>query len=315
MAFLAAACLSLACFCLVDAKRRASLTAAVTLPQVKVNKNVRARRNWTKFGDCAEFAPGHKENGVVMIAEPVTFDLFGTEDAGVEPNAKGISSLMNMDRFGVLRALRNKLTTGEITEQEYQEQRARILNKKAPDGSPEEEGEEGEGEDKTRTGYVPPHMRGRDGGMQQEEEQATLRITNVSVDATRDDLLDLFKNCGISSIARVSVPTDRETGMGRGFAFVDFYRRDAAADAIEKINGTGFDSLILSCDWAKPSGPREGGGGGGGGGGGRGGGGGGGGGYGGGGGDRGGYGDRGDRDGDRGGRGGRPSMADSNADR
>jgi hypothetical protein len=187
---------------------------------------------------------------------------------------------------------------------------------------------------------VPPHLRNREGGGAQEEEkqQATLRVTNVSTDATRDDMHELFRRFG--PIARVSVPQDRVTGEGRGFAFIDFYNHDDAARAIEKLHGTGFDSLILNVDWARPSadggggGDRGGGGGdrgGGGGGGDRGGGGfrgGGGGGYGDRGGDRGGggygggdrggggYGDRGGG-GDRGGFGERrgPSMADSNASR
>lgn len=135
-----------------------------------------------------------------------------------------------MDRFGVLRSLRTKLQNGDLTQEEYDAERARILNKKTPDGIPEE----GEGDDdkKGPAGYVPPHMRGRDGQAMEEPETATLRITNVSTEATRDDLLDLFRSQGISQIARVSVPTDKETGMGRGFAFVDFYRRDAAAEGV-----------------------------------------------------------------------------------
>jgi hypothetical protein len=48
--------------------------------QVKVNKNVRMRRQWIKFGDSKGHAPGFKENGVVMIAEPVNFDKFGEEE-------------------------------------------------------------------------------------------------------------------------------------------------------------------------------------------------------------------------------------------
>lgn len=48
--------------------------------QVKVNKNVRMRRQWIKFGDCDGQDLGLKETGVVMIAEPVTFDLFGQEE-------------------------------------------------------------------------------------------------------------------------------------------------------------------------------------------------------------------------------------------
>jgi len=112
------------------------------------------------------------------------------------------------------------------------------------------------------TGYVPPHLRNRDGGGGQEEEkqQATLRVTNVSTDATRDDMHELFRKFG--PIARVSVPQDRATGEGRGFAFIDFYNHADAARAIEALNGTGFDSLILNVDWARPSADGGGGGGG-----------------------------------------------------
>jgi hypothetical protein len=194
-------------------------------------------------------------------------------------------------------------------------------------------------------GYVPPHLRNRDGGGEKEpEQQATLRVTNVSTEATRDDMHEIFRKYG--PIARVSVPTDRVTGEGRGFAFIDYYQHADAARAIEQANRIPFEGLILNVDWARPSadGEQRGGGGGGGGGGGRGGGfGGGGGGYGGdrggdrggggfggggggfgGGGGGGGYGDRGGGGGDRGGGGfgdrggerrGFPSMSDSNASR
>jgi hypothetical protein len=46
---------------------------------------------------------------------------------------------------------------------------------------------------------------------------------------------------------------DRNTGVGRSFAFIDFYNHDDAAKAIEELNGTGFDSLILNVDWARKS--------------------------------------------------------------
>ena len=37
----------------------------------------------------------------------------------------------------------------------------------------------------------------------------------------------------------MSVPTDRVTGEGRGFAFIDFYNHADAAKAIEALHGTG----------------------------------------------------------------------------
>jgi RNA recognition motif-containing protein len=102
-----------------------------------------------------------------------------------------------------------------------------------------------------KDGYVPPHLRNREGQKEEEQQQATVRVTNVSTDATRDDMHDLFRPFG--PIARVSVPQDRATGEGRGFAFIDFYNHADAAKAIEAINGTKFNSHILNVDWARPS--------------------------------------------------------------
>ena len=93
-------------------------------------------------------------------------------------------------------------------------------------------------------GYVPPHLRNRDGGGEKEpEQQATLRVTNVSTEATRDDMHEIFRKYG--PIARVSVPTDRVTGEGRGFAFIDYYQHADAARAIEQANRIPFEGLIL----------------------------------------------------------------------
>jgi len=58
--------------------------------------------------------------------------------------------------------------SGEINEQEYQVERMKLLGKTAPEGGvPAASGEE----EKTRDGYVPPHLRNRDGGGAQEEEK------------------------------------------------------------------------------------------------------------------------------------------------
>ena len=109
---------------------------------------------------------------------------------------------------------------------------------------------------------MPPQLRSREGQKEEEQQQATVRVTNVSTDATRDDMHELFRPFG--PIARVSVPQDRATGEGRGFAFIDFYNHADAAKAIEAINGKGVNSLILNVNWARPSADGGGGGGGGG---------------------------------------------------
>lgn len=72
----------------------------------------------------------------------------------------------------------------------------------------------------------------------------TLRVTNVSEDASEDDLRDLFSRFG--RVARVFIGKDRETGIGKGYAFVSYEDRSSAQKAIEKMNGFGtFPSLLF----------------------------------------------------------------------
>ena len=123
----------------------------------------------------------------------------------------------------------------------------------------------------------------------------TIYVGNLSFQAERDDLLDLFGQYG--EVRQCSLPLDRETGRKRGFAFVELADDAAEQKAIDDLQDVEWMGRMIRVNKATP---REGGGGGGrggygGGGGNRGGGGGGysgGGGYGGGGGNRddGGYG-------------------------
>ncbi|KAG2139758.1 eukaryotic translation initiation factor 3 subunit G-domain-containing protein [Suillus clintonianus] len=106
--------------------------------------------------------------------------------------------------------------------------------------------------------YVPPSMRGgasrpgesmgRPGGSR--EDLPTLRVTNISEDTQETDLRELFGTFG--RVARVYVGRDRETGIGKGFAFVSFDERAIAQRAMEKLNGKGYDNLILSVQWSQP---------------------------------------------------------------
>jgi translation initiation factor 3 subunit G len=53
-------------------------------------------------------------------------------------------------------------------------------------------------------------------------------------------------------ITRIYVALDRETGESRGFAFINFVNRDDAQRAIDKLDGYGYDNLILRVEWAAP---------------------------------------------------------------
>lgn len=94
-----------------------------------------------------------------------------------------------------------------------------------------------------------------DARMQDNRDQNTIRVTNISEDTTEADLQELFGRFG--RISRVYVAKDKETLQSRGFAFVSFTQRDDAARAMDKLQGYGYDHLILKLEWARPSAPKD----------------------------------------------------------
>jgi RNA recognition motif-containing protein len=118
-----------------------------------------------------------------------------------------------------------------------------------------------------------------------------LYVGNLSFNTTQSTLEQAFAACG--EVREVAIPTDRETGQPRGFAFVTMGNANAASAAISQLNGSMLDGRPLKVNEAQERPPRGGGGGGG---------------YGGGGGGGGGYGGGGGRGGGGGGGGGRGSY-------
>ncbi|PNT23019.1 hypothetical protein POPTR_008G060000v4 [Populus trichocarpa] len=107
----------------------------------------------------------------------------------------------------------------------------------------------------TKGAYVPPSMRagaerttGSD--MRRRNEENSVRVTNLSEDTREPDLLELFRTFG--HVSRVYVAIDQKTGVSRGFGFVNFVSKEDAERAINKLNGYGYDNLILRVEWATP---------------------------------------------------------------
>jgi len=79
----------------------------------------------------------------------------------------------------------------------------------------------------------------------------TIRVTNLSEETTEADLHDMFRVFG--SVQRIYLVKDKITNQSRGFAFVTYLTRREAERAMEEMDGKGWDYLILSIEWAKPS--------------------------------------------------------------
>lgn len=109
--------------------------------------------------------------------------------------------------------------------------------------------------------YMAPHLRNAAGGgkgdgkggkgdLQAQQQEASLRITNLSEDCKEGDLQDLFGKIG--RLQRVYLAKDQNTGESRGFAFITYGNKVDAQKAIDQLNGHGYDNLILQVQFAKP---------------------------------------------------------------
>jgi RNA recognition motif-containing protein len=78
----------------------------------------------------------------------------------------------------------------------------------------------------------------------------SIYVGNLSYDVTQDALSAVFAEYG--AVKRVQLPTDRETGRLRGFAFVEMSSEDEEAKAIEALDGAEWLGRDLKVNKAKP---------------------------------------------------------------
>ncbi len=78
----------------------------------------------------------------------------------------------------------------------------------------------------------------------------TIYVGNLSYQATADDLRSVFAEYG--DIKRVVLPTDRETGRLRGFAFVEMSEDTQEDSAITELDGAEWMGRQLRVNKAKP---------------------------------------------------------------
>jgi RNA recognition motif-containing protein len=75
-------------------------------------------------------------------------------------------------------------------------------------------------------------------------------VGNLKFDANEDQVRALFEPYG--QVDRVSIVTDRDTGQPRGFAFVEMTDDEAAAKAMEALNGMNMGGRNLTVNEARP---------------------------------------------------------------
>ena len=77
-----------------------------------------------------------------------------------------------------------------------------------------------------------------------------LYVGNLSFNTTENDLQSAFAAHG--NVIEAKVMTDRETGRGRGFAFVTMSTAEEAQSAINALNGASIDGRFVTVNVARP---------------------------------------------------------------
>ncbi len=75
-------------------------------------------------------------------------------------------------------------------------------------------------------------------------------IGNLAYEVTQSDLNDVFSEYG--QVQRIHLPTDRETGKMRGFAFIELENESDEQKAINELNQAEWMGRTLKVDQARP---------------------------------------------------------------
>ena len=78
----------------------------------------------------------------------------------------------------------------------------------------------------------------------------SIYVGNLSYEINQTDLNEVFGEYG--TIKRVHIPTDRETGRVRGFAFVELEAEADEDKAIEALDGAEWMERSLKVNKARP---------------------------------------------------------------
>ncbi|KAH7882851.1 eukaryotic translation initiation factor 3 subunit G-domain-containing protein [Phlebopus sp. FC_14] len=232
-----------------------------TLQKSVVEHTVAERKKWAKFGKERGNREG-PDRATTTVGENVSLKLSaGNKTSEAEPSAEQ-NIKTELAKAGVGKVVCRLCKGDHFTAKcPYKDSLAGLETADLPatDDGPFASSADAAPSAPTTGKYVPPSMRGgrgpgesmtRLGGSGSRDDLPTLRVTNISEETQENDLRELFGAFG--RVARVYVGRDRETGIGKGFAFVSFDDRVVAQRAMEKLNGKGYDNLILNVQWSQP---------------------------------------------------------------
>jgi len=236
-------------------KMKVTKKVRISKQQIRTTKGVIERRQLKKFGEAANLN-AEQERTTMALTEDIFLERVKTS----KENTRKDESFDQLQALATTKALMRMSGLSDkpdaLAGGAYKVPAAARLGGAKP---PEEmESAAALAAAKANGSYVPIHLRAGSGAMGESmktrRDENSIRVTNLSEDTKEQDLVELFRPFG--PISRIYIAYDRDTRESRGFAFINFIHRDDADRAISKLDGYGYDNLILRVEWAAPREPK-----------------------------------------------------------
>ena len=249
-----------------EAGQKVKVVRTYRIERKLVPKAIAQRRTWAKFGMSRSDKTGPNPQTTVVAEEVGMQFVSNKKEGAVDREQKPTCALDKATNKGMIKCrickddhwttqcpYKDTLGPLKASLSRDPEQEAGIMT--SAGGGSVAAAESGK--------YVLPNKRG--GGSEaragdsvmpdrRRDDTAAIRISNLSEDVQEFDLAKLVTPFG--NVARMFLARDKVTQLCKGFAFVNYYRKEDAAKAIGTLNGHGYDHLFLAVEWARPSADR-----------------------------------------------------------
>ncbi|EEF32524.1 Eukaryotic translation initiation factor 3 subunit, putative [Ricinus communis] len=237
-----------------DKGQKVRITTTTRLRKTWLTKGALERRSWPRFGDAVNDNVGGTSSSRLLTTVS-SEEIFlqrpkskGTKAEETETSGESLSLLANKN--GVLMVCRTCCKKGDhwTSKCPYKDVKPQLEGPTSR--PPSADNSAASSITAMNSKYIPPSMRAgaqRSSNdkfnMKRRNDENTVRVSCISENTSEADLVDLFSPFG--QVSRVFLLTDRHTGLNRGSGFVSFVNKEDAERAINKLDGYGYDNLIL----------------------------------------------------------------------